>query len=277
MSDDALGTPRQEGINGKGTSAILSTDIEVGENNTIYFDTGLKFSQLGTAENGPLSIQESIGTLMPGKKGDATPTTPTTDVKVIGIEYGIENKEVKLDSPQGEISTPIIDYQAAPKESYEGTKVKVLNATDNTVEVEVTYPDGEKFTETFDRKDFENKVFKLSTNIATPEVKTTPVSLDINVQPLENSTADALKGTEDVMNSIYGDIFGVSTPAPKVTPTPVSKPTPSTGKIFMTPEEAGLSEEDLIGNLYEDYTEDPNAPAEAEDLAQKCQTYTPNK
>ena len=80
ISDDALGTPRAEG---SGTSSVLATDIEVGENNTIYFDTGLKFSQLGSAENGPLGLKESIGSIMPGTRGDATPVTtpsaPATD------------------------------------------------------------------------------------------------------------------------------------------------------------------------------------------------------
>lgn len=103
------------------------------------------------------------------KQATAAPVTvSSTEVKSIGVEYVLENKEVAIDSPSGKSSTPIIDYKAASKESYEGTKVKVLSATDNTVEVEITYPDGEKSTETFDRKDFENKVFKLATPTATP-------------------------------------------------------------------------------------------------------------
>ena len=99
-----------------------------------------------------------------------------TDAKVIGVDYVIENKELTVDHPKGETATPIIDYKAASKESYEGTKVKVLNATKDTVEVEVTYPDGEKFTETFDRKDFENKVFKLAA-LEAPASTDTKVSV----------------------------------------------------------------------------------------------------
>jgi hypothetical protein len=91
----------------------------------------------------------------------------SNNTKSIGVEYTIENKETTVDHPKGETATPIIDYKAASKESYEGTKVKVLNATANTVEIEVTYPDGDKFTETFDRKDFENKVFKIAATQAT--------------------------------------------------------------------------------------------------------------
>jgi hypothetical protein len=318
MSDDALGTPRQEGINGKGTSAILSTDIEVGENNTIYFDTGLKFSQLGTAENGPLSIQESIGTLMPGKKGDATPSAPTTDTKA-DINNLIDKRTIENELTSGNYSFYPTEEAADKNEGIVITKDNINQAIEADKKLgDVIYNNKSNLItgipspliyievspginiEFLGAKDLENFINdptenpkereiakeKYNAELAalgqpatqtTPEVKTPSVSLDINVQPLENSTADALKGTEDVMNSIYGDIFGVSTPAPKVTPTPVSKPTPSASKIFMTPEEAGLSEEDLIGNLYEDYTEDPNAPAEAEDLAQKCQTYTPNK
>jgi hypothetical protein len=86
----------------------------------------------------------------------------STEAKVIGVDYVIKNKELTVDHPKGETATPIIDYNSAPEESYEGTKVKVLKATENTVQVEVTYPDGEKFTEIFDRKDFEDKVFKIA-------------------------------------------------------------------------------------------------------------------
>ncbi len=74
ISDNALGTPRSEG---SGTSSVLATDIEVDDNKSIYFDTGLKFRQLGSEENGPLPLKESIGNIMPGKRGDATPVTTT--------------------------------------------------------------------------------------------------------------------------------------------------------------------------------------------------------
>lgn len=93
--------------------------------------------------------------------------------KTIGIDYIIENKEFSVNHPGGETATPIIDYKASSKESYEGTKVKVLSVTNNTVEAEITYPDGEKFTETFDRKDFENKVFKITLK---SEFTKTPIS-----------------------------------------------------------------------------------------------------
>jgi len=109
------------------------------------------------------------------KTPTATQTAPVSiDTKVIGVEYVIENKELTVDHPKGETATPIIDYKAASKESYEGTKVKVLSTTADTVEVEVTYPDGEKFSETFDRKDFENKVFKLAALEGKP-TQTEPV------------------------------------------------------------------------------------------------------
>lgn len=98
----------------------------------------------------------------PGSLSKKSTISEPIATKTIGIDYIIENKEFSVDHPGGETATPIIDYKASSKESYEGTKIKVLNVTNNIVEAEITYPDGEKFTETFDRKDFENKVFKIA-------------------------------------------------------------------------------------------------------------------
>jgi hypothetical protein len=113
----------------------------------------------------------------------------TDAARVIGVDYVIENKEITVDHPKGETATPIIDYKAAPKESYEGTKVKVLNTIADTVEAEVTYPDGEKFTETFDRIDFENKVFKIA---AAEEVKPAePAPAPVTAEPAKTATPSA--------------------------------------------------------------------------------------
>jgi len=131
----------------------------------------------------PEIIKESVPVIPPivdevieepiRKEEAPKPEAPISDkeTKSIGVDYIIQNKEVTVDNPKGETATPIIDYGSALKESYEGTKVKVLNTTANTIEAEITYSDGEKFTETFDRTDFENKVFK----VEEPKEETAPV------------------------------------------------------------------------------------------------------
>ena len=139
---------------------------------------------------------DRIAAEMAGEK--ITPTAPTAapvsnKTKTVGVDYVIENKEITVDHPEGETATPIIDYKSSSKESYEGTKVKVLSATANAVEAQVTYPDGEKFTETFDRADFENKVFKLAAlEGAKPaeQAPAAPVTETLNVPVSEADEAE---------------------------------------------------------------------------------------
>lgn len=112
ISDNALGTPRSEG---SGTSSVLATDIEVDDNKSIYFDTGLKFRQLGSEENGPLPLKESIGNIMPGKRGDATPVIATPAAPVSDKKADIERLSNKtLKSPQGTINTGKLEEAVLP-------------------------------------------------------------------------------------------------------------------------------------------------------------------
>ena len=164
------------------------------------------------------------------------PVTPVVSdkTKSIGVDYVIENKEITVDHPEGETATPIIDYKSSSKESYEGTKVKVLSATANAVEAQVTYPDGEKFTETFDKTDFENKVFKLAALEGAKPAEVKPT--DPGVYVLDGTTKNTL-----ILKNDLGTVYFTAD---------LKTYDPATGSITMSFEAAdSATAENLLAKL----------------------------
>jgi hypothetical protein len=152
--------------------AIMEADLNKNGIHTIY-SKGATDAQLAKIENDIKLLQSKYNIrVVRGTSGRG----PRIDIKLspqIGIAYTLRNQQISVDHPEGETSVPIIDYQNATAESYEGTKIKVTATTTNTVTAEITYPDGESFTDTFDKKDFETKIIVLP---SAPQVVTQPTA-----------------------------------------------------------------------------------------------------
>ena len=277
LSDNALGTPRAEG---SGTSSVLATDIEVSENNTIYFDTGLKFSQLGSAENGPLGLKESIGSIMPGTRGDATPTAPATDT----YEQLSESEKFDLGAyivnlqtlNNGDMEKSVFRWLEAVKgQDPTLSRGSFNNMLDQVLTNKLMKKDADgviEYTRSLGNKWFDT-IEQPSPQIVTQPAPVVPKVIDITEQPAENSTADVLKDTESISNDISSSIFGT---APVVETTP--GPKVISGSLFATKEVAeakGLTDKQLAqgDKLNEQYQADPNAPQEAQDLATICKGF----
>lgn len=251
ISDNALGTPRVEG---SGTSSVLATDIEVEQYNTIYFDTGLKFRQLGSEENGPLPLKESIGNIMPGKRGDATPVTATPAAPVSDVEAK------KADIERRRKAELKAELESKPKDKQDAEIQQ-----QNIVQINALY-DAELAA-----------LGQPSAPAVTQPAATTPKVIDIVEQPVENSNADALKDTETIMNDVLSDIFGIETVVQPVAET-TTGPKIIPASIFETKESAeakGLTDRQLaqVDKLNKEFITNPDAQREAQSLAEMCKGF----
>jgi hypothetical protein len=259
--------------------AIMEADLNKNGIHTIY-SKGATDAQLAKIENDIKLLQSKYNIrVVRGTSGRG----PRIDIKLspqIGIAYTLRNQQISVDHPEGETSVPIIDYQNATAESYEGTKIKVTATTTNTVTAEITYPDGESFTDTFDKKDFETKIIVLpsapqvtTTQPTTQPAATTPKVIDIVEQPAENSNADALKDTETIMNDVLSDIFGIETQVEPIAETKTERKVteePTQGSLGFLDKYKVVPGSEQEKKLNEEYLNNPEYQKAAEEIQKRC-------
>ena len=186
--------------------AIIEADLNKNGIHTIY-TKGATEAQLAKIENDIKLLESKYNIrVVKGTSGRG----PRIDIKLglqIGVTHTLKNQQVYIDHPEGETSVPIIDYQNAPAESYEGTKIKVTAATTNTVTAEITYPDGESFTDTFDKKDFQVKVIVLPSSPQVPAITQPAPTVSDEEKVVEITGAEDTSGT-------FGRL-GIPTETPK--------------------------------------------------------------
>jgi len=191
--------------------AIMEADL-IKNGIHIMYTKGATEAQLAKIENDIKLLQSKYNVrVVRGTSGRG----PRIDIKVapqIGVTHTLKNQQVSVDHPEGETSVPIIDYQSSSAESYEGTKIKVTATTANTVTAEITYPDGESFTDTFDKKDFEVKV------IVLPSAPQVPATVQPTSTVSDEEKVVEITGAEDT-SGIF-ELLGA--PIADVKPAPVS-------------------------------------------------------
>jgi hypothetical protein len=145
----------------------------------------------------------------PAPVAAASPTTQQSIV--VDVAYPIENKPLTVNGPVGKEAVPIIDYTLGPKELFETVKIKIVASTADTITAQISYSDTKAFTETFDRTDFENKVFKLGSAPVATTVAAAKV-LEQNTAPVVTPPVDS-----EVMLDKDGDpmYFGINEAAEK--------------------------------------------------------------